>query len=405
MGTVNKAAQDLLKRFPYSQRALNLACWCACVRRDRQTARDLFGWIGDIDNDFLWENQATFLRLRKWAMDSRHPAEEEKCILASADKLSGVAFSPDGKTIAVCGDEELRQVTLWDAGTGEPIGTLSHPESVSWVEFSPDGNQLATAGGSEKTAQLFIWQIGGKEIVRKLEGPIGKLNCARFSPNRKWLAAGGDDDNVWIWQLDESQAEPTHIDLKERIVGVDFSQKSDLLALASEKKGAALVMASKQIVGDATAKNTRYSDIRLMNNELFVCGGPFHLSRHPLDESASRNFELARPVASDSLIETMDLSPNGRLLAVGVNSISYSYSDFPTPSQILIFSTGTNKEVTRFHAHNDRIAAVRFSPDGKRLASVGGDGTLRLWITPNVPADHPHEGDQPPKSTKEASGN
>ena len=60
--------------------------------------------------------------------------------------LVGVAFSPDGNTIAGVSRYWKEKVRLWDATTGELTDTLAgHTVSVSDIAFSPDGNTLASA--------------------------------------------------------------------------------------------------------------------------------------------------------------------------------------------------------------------------------------------------------------------
>ena len=73
--------------------------------------------------------------------------------------VTGVAFSPDGKLLAVAyGDGYAR---LWDLAARQAIGGPlpaggDSGGSVSGVAFSPDGKLLATAG-TEGTVR--IWQM------------------------------------------------------------------------------------------------------------------------------------------------------------------------------------------------------------------------------------------------------
>ena len=59
--------------------------------------------------------------------------------------LNGVAFSPNGETLATCGFD--RPVRLWEASTGKPIRELTGTvdRGTFGVSFSPDGTKLAYA--------------------------------------------------------------------------------------------------------------------------------------------------------------------------------------------------------------------------------------------------------------------
>src|SRR5450631_189569 len=65
----------------------------------------------------------------------------------------GVAFSPDGKTLATASFDST--VKLWDFATGKETATLKgHTAPVYAVVYSPDGKLLATAGQDNS---IRIW--------------------------------------------------------------------------------------------------------------------------------------------------------------------------------------------------------------------------------------------------------
>ncbi|MDZ8090213.1 MAG: WD40 repeat domain-containing protein, partial [Nostoc sp. DedQUE12b] len=65
----------------------------------------------------------------------------------------GVAFSPDGKTIASASGDKT--VKLWNAATGKEIITLNgHSDYVFSVAFSPDGKTIASAS-ADNTVKLW----------------------------------------------------------------------------------------------------------------------------------------------------------------------------------------------------------------------------------------------------------
>jgi len=65
----------------------------------------------------------------------------------------GVAFSPDGQTLASgCYDKTIK---LWNLATGKELRTLNgHTDYVDSVAFSPDGQTLAS-GSADGTIKIW----------------------------------------------------------------------------------------------------------------------------------------------------------------------------------------------------------------------------------------------------------
>ena len=65
---------------------------------------------------------------------------------------------------------------------------------------------------------------------------------------------------------------------------------------------------------------------------------------------------------------SLALSADGKRVAVGL----YDH-------RIVVMDGSTGKVVQRLRRHQDLVMGVAFSADGKRLASVSTDGTVRIW--------------------------
>src|SRR5262249_2198427 len=127
---------------------------------------------------------------------------------ADVNAALGLAFSPDGKTLAL--GTWSGQVRLLDLSTGKDVpGPTRHNDWVCSVAFSPDGKFLVSAGGSEfrparnkgtTTGQIKLWdRTAGKELG-PLAGHTSKIFSAAFSPDSQTLATASADRTVRLWE-------------------------------------------------------------------------------------------------------------------------------------------------------------------------------------------------------------
>ncbi|MFQ5732805.1 MAG: WD40 repeat domain-containing protein [Planctomycetaceae bacterium] len=168
--------------------------------------------------------------------------------LANSGPLGCVAFSPDGKTLAV--GSRGHNITLWDVQEGK-ISRRVQAENATkkeWVYslgFSPDGKTLVSSSDQNT---IKVWDVrSGKEKWR-LSGHLDAVNCIAFSPGGKVLASCSDDGQIKIWDLKNGKEKRT---IKVSCHCVVFSPDGKTLASGSLQYGIKLWDVSKILVRDS----------------------------------------------------------------------------------------------------------------------------------------------------------
>ena len=98
--------------------------------------------------------------IHMWDVKSR---KELRSFPAHDQRITGLAFSPDGKTLASCGFDVT--IRLWDAATGNEINPSSAQRTgITCVAVSPTDNIVIT-GGADGTIRKWD-PIAGRELGR-----------------------------------------------------------------------------------------------------------------------------------------------------------------------------------------------------------------------------------------------
>src|SRR5262249_45041848 len=146
-----------------------------------------------------------------------------------------LAFSPDGKT--PCAGSLLGPAVLLESGSGTVRRTLA-AKGVESVAFSPDGKLLAAgcrdATDSDKVrAEVRAWEARTGKLLRSFQRGRGAV---AFSPNGKLLATTGEGNAVSIWDAATGELKRS---LKGKPAGlVAFSPDGKTLACIEGAAGA-----------------------------------------------------------------------------------------------------------------------------------------------------------------------
>lgn len=160
------------------------------------------------------------------------PARQEIARLPVPQKVRegfGMAFSPDGSRLAT-GDRSGR-IAVW---AFDPVRALwnqpGHESSVTSLAFTPDGERLASG---TTLNDIQVWEVESGRLRSRLTGHTSAVQSVAISPDGKTLVSGAWDHTVRVWDLDSGALLTNLTTHTAWVAAVAFSPDGTLLASGS----------------------------------------------------------------------------------------------------------------------------------------------------------------------------
>lgn len=110
----------------------------------------------------------------------------------------GLAFSPEGRRLAVLGTNEVR---IWDLSSCQVLSSFQSPGARA-IAWSPKGDLLVTGGLDAKTHHaVFVWDAATGGLVREFAGHRQPVETVAFTADGQRLISGGQDGLVNVWPV------------------------------------------------------------------------------------------------------------------------------------------------------------------------------------------------------------
>ncbi len=265
---------------------------------------------------------------------------------------TAVAFSPDSRVLVSGGYQG--NLRLWDVQRASAVAEMtSHDGAVRAVLFLSN----KTFASATDNGKLTLWQGTRALAERKALSPITSL-----ASMKGYLISGHRDGWLRIW--DGSLREIAHLKFGHGLVAL--STYKDRLAVGLDKEILILDPNLKTLNILDTGSN-RPHDLQFSpDGATLAAGNWFNLITWDL---ATGEREIHR-TEHWGLLASVAYSPDGRhIVTLGRD----------TDSAIRVMDTLNYQVERRYQAHALCGAMIRYSPDGRWIASASDDGSVRLY--------------------------
>jgi WD40 repeat protein len=262
--------------------------------------------------------------LRRALLSSLNANLELKSLVPGhTDGVRAVAFSPNTRILASGSYDST--IILWDVEQGLMLHPplKGHTAAVYRVAFNPDGKILASASGD---GTVRLWEVETGRLIGTLPHD-DEVYCVAIEKNGKILASSGKDGTVRLWYIENQKLETVLVHNK---------------ALTGKDNGQVF--------------NVAFSP----DGKLVASGG---LDGLIILWDMKKRKQAGKPLPVNRPVNSMAFSHDGKTIASGNNE-----------GRVDLWDVGTRKWVgSPSPDHFGWVTGVAFSPDDKKLATVGTD--------------------------------
>jgi WD40 repeat protein len=278
--------------------------------------------------------------------------------------IAGLALVPDGSVLITGGSD--KSVRVWEATSGKQLRTFQgHMTAVTAVAARGDGKQLASA--SEDGA-IRIWDLNSEDEHKAMTEATDSLWAVAFSPDGKRVAAAGSDRSIRVYNPETGKIEATLTGAKSPVTSLAFFPDSNRLAAAGGDQVLVVWDVGKQkAIKELPGHESAILSVAVADDGKLLSASADKTVRGFTAEGDKATWTWAARSAACAVA----VRKGGKHAAAGLADGTLVTLDL---------TAATPKESSSQTAHVAGVACLAYSADGNRLASVGGDGSLRVWV-------------------------
>lgn len=313
--------------------------------------------------------------------------QELHTLVGHRDGVLSVRFSPDGKQLLSGSYDNTAR--LWDLASRQTVQEFTHHTWWVWAtDFSPNSERIVTAG---QDGRAIVWQrrlvssepashsenrgtasptpatrtevsSSPRDVYDRLtefNEHKGAIYSAKFSPDGKFIATGGYDKMVMIWDPDSVRP----IDVAKRLDNQPQPQ-ANVLRLAGHDGPVRSVAFSPQ--GHLALSGSEDNTIRVWDLTAALAGSTGSAGVEPRPAN-----KVLR--GHGGAVRSCVFSPDGQRVLSGGDDQSARLWNLQGYEEVRVL------HATVFSGHEDAVLAARYSADGQHIVTASRDRTASLW--------------------------
>lgn len=289
----------------------------------------------------------------------------------SSRSFSGrvVFVKPDSRrALSVSDDQTLK---MWDLESEPALQTRAeHRYAVEAVTVTPDGRHAVSAGAFEL---LKVWDLETGREFRSLPHPGTHINTLHATQDGQYLISISNKNSVKVWNM-ATGAELRTFRLDEGWALATRMTPDGRRAVSALDDGTLKVWDMES--GREVVTFTGHLEENVLDSfSVFMLQGGRRIASATLDSLRVWDLECGEEVRSFALQETgLDIFTTIAVTPDGCRAVLNTYQ-----GELPVLDLREGKVLFTLSGHTSLVNAAALTPDGRYLASVANDATLRLW--------------------------
>lgn len=239
-----------------------------------------------------------------------------------------------------------------------------HDGAIRDIVFMPDRNTFYSTGADGK---LLKWGLAEAQRTSTLVIKNNYVNRSlAVSADGRWLACGSGSNTLQLFNLKNKGEVPKLLEAHQGgVLAIEFIKGENKMLTAGGDRTIKiwdLLAGTKQELFTA---NSKIRDMAYVSRSGLAISGLDNGKVMAYNVKTKESRELYN---NKTAVYKVEANRSGTRVAIGDKS-----------GKVVLINPTSGRVARVLNAHSSRILGLKFSPDGKQLATTSFDGTIKIW--------------------------